>query len=111
MSDLFILPSIRLFVCAIGMASRSNTFNRKGSGLNLTGTLRLLSVHVKHLKSEKLATGVTRLLSSIQQNGNAKSSLASIYLYPMSKDKQKTIENAANGECAVGCMRYDVMWV
>jgi hypothetical protein len=37
------------------------------TGVNLAGTLRHLSGHVKQRRSEKLATNVTRLVSMMQQ--------------------------------------------
>ena len=57
----------------------SKVASTKRSGINLAGTLRHLSGHVKQRRSEKLATNVTRLVSMMQQ-GQGKSTLADIYL-------------------------------
>ena len=57
----------------------SKGVSTKRSGINLAGTLRHLSGHVKQRRSEKLATNVTRLVSMMQQ-GQGKSTLADIYL-------------------------------
>lgn len=65
---------------------------KKLSNINLTGALRALSGHVKHLQSEKLATSVTRLVSSMQNGTSAKggkapaslgNSLSNLYLIPV----------------------------
>ncbi len=61
---------------------RSNTLNRKGSGVNLANALRHLSGHVKQLQSEKFATNVTRLVSLMQQSGQSQSTLSKLYLVP-----------------------------
>ena len=66
--------------------------SKKLSNINLTGALRALSGHVKHLQSEKLATSVTRLVSSMQNSGVTKggtktpvsgNSLSNLYLIPV----------------------------
>ena len=65
----------------------SNSMNRKRSGVNLVGTLRQLSGHVKQRRSEKLATNLSRIMSSLlqQQGGSSpsKSTLAAQYLIPV----------------------------
>lgn len=75
----------------------------KRSGVNLAGTLRHLSGHVKQRRSEKLATNVTRLVS-MMQNGQGKSTLADIYLIGREEDAvnaaSKAITTAAMGKPA-----------
>jgi serine/threonine protein kinase len=60
---------------------------KKLSDTNLSGALRQLSGHVKQRRSEKLATNLSRIVSSfLQQDGTAsrtKSTLASQYLIPV----------------------------
>ncbi len=59
--------------------------NRKPSSHsnNLSGALRLLSGHVQHLRSEKLASSMTRIVSLMQSGGpGARSTLSQLYLVP-----------------------------
>ena len=81
-------------VKSMSVAGRNNTMNRKGTGHNLTGALRLLSGHVKQLRSEKLASNVTRLMSLMQQSGS-KSTLSKLYLIPGGPNAEQTIADAA----------------
>ena len=73
----------------------------KRSGINLAGTLRHLSGHVKQRRSEKLATNVTQLVSMMQQ-GQGKSTLADIYLIGKEEDAisatSKALTAAATGK-------------
>ena len=69
----------------LSRSNNSSSMNRKRSGANLAGTLRQLSGHVKQRRSEKLATNLSRLVSSLMQQqqreaGQVKSSLAAQYL-------------------------------
>lgn len=64
------------------LAKLSTRGTRKGT-TNLTNALRLLSGHVKQLRSEKMATHVTRLVSLMQQGDKGKSSLSHRFLVPM----------------------------
>jgi len=79
----------------------SKGVSTKRSGINLAGTLRHLSGHVKQRRSEKLATNVTRLVSMMQQ-GQGKSTLADIYLIGKEDDAahaaSKALTAAATGK-------------
>eukprot|EP01039_Chlorochromonas_danica_P000439 gene439-473_t len=64
--------------------SQSSMGNKRKGTTNLANALRQLSGHVKQLRSEKLATNVTRLVSLMQQSGDkGKSSLSHKYLHPV----------------------------
>jgi hypothetical protein len=68
------------------MSRSNNSVNRKRSGANLAGTLRQLSGHVKQRRSEKMATNLSRIFSSLVQQqdaGMSRSTLASQYLIPV----------------------------
>jgi len=56
-----------------------STMKRKTS--NLSGALKYLSSHVNQLRTEKLATGFTSLLTSMKSNKNSTSSLLSKYVH------------------------------
>lgn len=73
---------------SLSINSRTNTFNRKGTGLNLSNALRHLSGHVRQMRSEKLASNVTRLVSMMQHANGGRSTLSQLYL----------IDNIAPGE-------------
>jgi hypothetical protein len=57
------------FQCPAGCTIPTDLFQQPctHTGVNLAGTLRHLSGHVKQRRSEKLATNVTRLVSMMQQ--------------------------------------------
>jgi serine/threonine protein kinase len=68
------------------LSRSNNSVNRKRSGVNLAGTLRQLSGHVKQRRSEKMATNLSRIFSSLvqqQEAGMNRSTLASQYLIPV----------------------------
>jgi serine/threonine protein kinase len=67
-------------------STRRITANSGHSGPNLASALRLLSGHVRQRQSEKLASSMTRLVSIMQQQGQGRagSTLASMFLIPMS---------------------------
>lgn len=82
---------------------------RKGSSLsnhnnaNLVHALRHLSGHVKQRQSEKLASSVTRLVSLMQQgNGGKRSTLAAMYLIPMSTSDIELIAKTASTQADEG---------
>eukprot|EP00601_Ochromonadales_sp_CCMP2298_P024078 CAMPEP_0173285796 /NCGR_PEP_ID=MMETSP1143-20121109/8825_1 /TAXON_ID=483371 /ORGANISM="non described non described, Strain CCMP2298" /LENGTH=615 /DNA_ID=CAMNT_0014224019 /DNA_START=59 /DNA_END=1906 /DNA_ORIENTATION=- len=70
--------------------------------VNLAGTLRHLSGHVKQKRSEKLATNMTRLVSMMQ--AGVKSTLADIYLVGREEDalKKAAEKMALTGKAATG---------
>lgn len=73
--------------------SRSTTLQKKVStGTNLSGALKLLSGHVQKMRSEKLETNVTRLVSMLQQGGRGSSSLADKYLIPIDTFKDIIVQ-------------------
>ena len=82
------------------LSRSNNSVNRKRSGANLVGTLRQLSGHVKQRRSEKLATNLSRLVSSLlnQQDGAAtvKSTLANQYLIPVDTGTGSTLSNGSS---------------
>lgn len=80
---------------SIKTLSLNSRISRKGTGHNLANALRHLSGHVKQLRSEKLASNVTRLVSLMQQNG-AKSTLSKLYLIPGGANADQTIAEVAN---------------
>lgn len=85
--------------------SRSgNSVNRKRSGINLVGTLRQLSGHVKQRRSEKMATNLSRIVSSLLQQqeggGVSKSTLAAQYLIPVDGSGASS---SGSGECCAAC--------
>ncbi len=66
----------------------SRKFKSKLSGANLTGTLHLLSGHVRQRRSEKLATNLSRIVSTMLHQpggggGLEKSTLSSQFLIPV----------------------------
>ena len=65
----------------------NNNSRKRSTGANLVGALRQLSGHVKQRRSEKMATNLSRIVSSLlqqQQAGGArKSTLAAEYLIPV----------------------------
>lgn len=73
----------------VDLFSKVSTNKRKGT-TNLANALRQLSGHVKQLRSEKLATNVTRLVSLMQQGDKLKSSLSDKYLVLLNA----TVDNA-----------------
>jgi serine/threonine protein kinase len=56
---------------------------RRTNNINLTSALKQLTGHVKQLRSEKLATNVTRLVSLMNHHGVQKSNLSHLYLIPL----------------------------
>lgn len=69
------------------LSRSNNSVNRKRSGVNLVGALRQLSGHVKQRRSEKMATNLSRIMSSLlhqqEAGGTSKSTLAAQYLIPV----------------------------
>jgi serine/threonine protein kinase len=82
---------------------------RKGSGVNLVGTLRQLSGHVKQRRSEKMATNLSRIVSSLlqQQDGGSaggRSTLAAQYLIPVDGSGGGSAGGSARGSGGAGAL-------
>jgi serine/threonine protein kinase len=88
---------------SLSSSTRRITAGNSGhSGPNLASALRLLSGHVRQRQSEKLASSMTRLVSIMQQQGRGRSgsTLASMFLIPMSTHDIELIAKHASANQA-----------